>query len=259
MSPPTDSQCDDEPMGYVLDLDGVLWLGDVPIPRAADAVIALRAKGERVLFVTNNSSETVAAQATKLARFGVPAEGDVVTSAQAAASLVEPAERVLVCAGPGVVEAMEQRGAVALREGPADAVVVGLHRDFDYERMRAAFRAVDSGARLISTNSDRTYPTPTGPIPGGGAIAASIAYAADVEPVVAGKPHQPMVDLVLDRLGPVGTVVGDRPETDGRFARALGYRWALVLTGVTARSDLPVDPAPDVVAESLAELVATGT
>ncbi len=157
---------------------------------------ALRAKGERVLFATNNSSEIVAAQEAKLARFGISAGGDVVTSAQAAAALVEPGARVLVCAGPGVVEAVEQREAVPLRDGPADAVIVGWHRDFDYERMRSAFLAVDAGARLIATNSDRTYPTPSDPIPGGGAIAASIAYAADVEPIVAGKPHQPMVDLV---------------------------------------------------------------
>ncbi|HKH24029.1 MAG TPA: HAD hydrolase-like protein, partial [Acidimicrobiales bacterium] len=58
--------------------------------------------------------------------------------------------------------------------------------------------------------------------------------------------------------GDEGTVVGDRPETDGAFAAALGYRFALVLSGVTGEADLPVEPAPDVVAASLADLVVSG-
>ena len=72
---------------------------------------------------------------------------------------------------------------------------------------------------------------------------------------MAGKPHPPMADLVRAVGGPAGTVVGDRPDTDGAFARTLGYRFALVLTGVTHEADLPVEPAPDVVAPSLAALV----
>jgi ribonucleotide monophosphatase NagD (HAD superfamily) len=84
---------------------------------------------------------------------------------------------------------------------------------------------------------------------------AAVAYATGVEAVVAGKPHQPMADLVRSVGGTEGTVVGDRPSTDGALARQLGYRFALVLTGVTREGDLPVEPAPDVVAASLAALV----
>ena len=142
-----------------------------------------------------------------------------------------------------------------MRDGDADAVAVGFHREFDYERLRIATRAVDRGARLIATNDDATLPTPDGPIPGGGALVAAVAYATGVEAIVAGKPHQPMADLVLAVGGPEGTVVGDRPSTDGGLATRLGYRFALVLTGVTHADDLPVEPAPDVVAASLAELV----
>ena len=72
-----------------------------------------------------------------------------------------------------------------------------------------------------------------------------MATATGVQPIVSGKPHGPMADLVRARLGPVGTVVGDRADTDGRFAQALGYRFTLVLTGVTTSDDLPVDPRPD--------------
>ncbi len=173
----------------------------------------------------------------------------------AAATLVAPGERVLVCAGPGVTEAVEGRGAEPVRDGAADAVIVGFHRDFDYDRLLAASSAVRGGGRLIATNDDPTYPTPDGPIPGGGSLVAAVAYASGVAAMVAGKPHQPMVDLVRSMVGQDGTVVGDRPDTDGLFARALGFRFALVLTGVTSAADLPVEPAPDVVAASLAELV----
>lgn len=242
-------------MSWVLDLDGVVWLGDEPIAGAAAAVARLRAAGERVLFATNNSFAPRAETEAKLARFGIPAEGDVLSSAMAAARLVEPGERVLVAGGPGVVEALTIRGAVPVRDGDADVVAVGFHRDFDYERLRVAARAVDRGARLVGTNDDATYPTPDGPIPGGGSLLAAVAYATGVTPTVAGKPHGPMADLVRAAGGPDGTMVGDRPETDGAFARQLGYRWALVLTGVTARDDLPVVPAPDVVADSLDALV----
>ena len=240
-------------MPIALDLDGVVWLADEPIAGAAQAVARLR-ESDDVVFVTNNSSQPVSAVEAKLAAHGIPAEGDVLTSAMACASLVEPGERVLVCAGPGVVEALERRGAVAVRDGDADAVMVGFHLDFDYERLRIAARAVRRGARLLATNADSSYPTPDGPIPGGGAILAAVVAATGTDPVVAGKPCPPMADLVRARLGDVGVMVGDRPDTDGAFARVLGYRFALVHTGVTP-AGVAVDPEPDLVAPDLAGLL----
>lgn len=245
-------------MPYALDLDGVIWLGDQPIPGAAEAVAALRAAGEAVVFCTNNSSQPVATVEAKLAGMGIPATGVVLTSAMAAATLVEPGERVLVCAGPGVWEAVAQRGAVPVRDGDAEVVVVGFHLDFDYDRLRVAATAVRRGARLLATNDDATYPTPDGLIPGGGAILAAVERAAGVAATVAGKPNEPMAVLVRERLGPLGVMVGDRADTDGRFARALGYRFALVLSGVTQVGDV-VDPVPDVVAADLGALVAVAT
>ena len=115
-----------------------------------------------------------------------------------------------------------------------DAVVVGVHRDFDYERLRVASNLVRAGARLIGTNDDATYPTPDGQIPGGGAILAAVAYASGAEPVVAGKPYQPMADLVIELVGGGPHVmVGDRPSTDGLFAERLGATFAHVRTGVS--------------------------
>lgn len=250
---------DDAPPRFpvLCDLDGVVWLSHQPIPGSVDAIARLRAAGHRVLFITNNSYLVVEDQEAALEAIGVPAAGDVLTSAQAAAELVQPGDRVLVCGGPGIVQALEHRGATIVDAGPCDVVVVGFHRSFDYEGMRIAATAVRLGARLVGTNDDATYPTPDGPIPGGGAILASIATAAGIAPEVAGKPHLAMASLTARTIGPAAVanavMIGDRPETDGLFARALECRFALVWSGVTAPGT-PVDPAPQLAAADLAAI-----
>ena len=244
-------------MTWLLDLDGVVWLSDDPIPGAAEAIAHLRRRGQRVVFLTNNSSATVAEYLTKLGRCGVPTDsGDLITSAQAAAQLVEPGERALVCAGPGVDEALRARGVETVRSGAADAVVVGWHRDFDFGRLTAACDAIRMGARLIGTNDDATYPTPNGPLPGGGAILAAVAYASGVTPVVAGKPFEPIVALLHERVADPTIMVGDRPTTDGLFAQRVGVPFALVLSGVTGADEVPSEPPVATVAADLAVLVA---
>ncbi|MGH9178984.1 MAG: HAD-IIA family hydrolase [Acidimicrobiales bacterium] len=244
-------------MTWALDLDGVLWRGNDPIPGSTDAVAALRDRGHQVVFLTNNSHQPVEAYVAKLRKMGVEVgDDDVITSGQAAASLLEPGTTGLVCAGPGVEDALRQRGVTPVRDGEADAVVVGWHSDFDYERLTAAMAAVLGGARLVGTNDDATYPTETGLIPGGGSLLAAVAFASSVTPDVAGKPHQAMVALIEERVGDVEVMVGDRPNTDGLLARNLGARFALVLSGVTHEGDLPVEPEPDMVAPDLAAVVA---
>lgn len=257
------------------DLDGVVWLSRRPIPGAVEAVAALRASGRRVVFVTNNSASTVRDNVDALERVGIPAVGDVFSSAQAGAHLVAAGERVLVVGGDGIHEAVRMRGAVPVaaseavdRPGRFDAVIVGLDRRFDYGRLAAAATAVRAGARLIATNSDPTYPTPNGLRPGGGSIVAAVATASGVTPVVAGKPHPPMAGLIVEELASADGVfdpasalmVGDRPDTDGLFARALECGFALVRSGVTSpgvqlsMSETGVDPAFDV--DDLAALAA---
>jgi 4-nitrophenyl phosphatase len=240
------------------DLDGVVWLAHRPIPGSVQAIARLRAAGHRVLFVTNNSAATVAEQVEALGRIGIPAEGDVLTSARAAALLLQPGERVLACAGEGVIEALDDRGIEVVFDGDADAVVVGWHVTFDYAGLTRAARAVNRGARLIGTNDDVTYPTPDGPIPGGGAILAAVVAAAGVPAEVAGKPYEPMASLVRAEVGDAaaraGVMVGDRPSTDGRFARTLGCRYAHVWSGVTRRGEV-LDPVPDLEADDLAGVV----
>ena len=247
-------------MVWILDLDGVVWLADDVIPGVPEAIETLRAAGHTILFLTNNSSRMVSDLVAKFESMGIPVEADeIVTSAQAAATMLEPGSVALVCAGDGVREALHARGVQVVDKGEADAVVVGFHKEFDYGRLNAAYQAIRGGARLIGTNDDTTYPTPDGPIPGGGALLAAVAAAAGLDPEVAGKPYQPMADAVRARIGDAadhGMVVGDRPDTDGLMAERLGLPFALVFTGVTAEEDLPVQPEPAKTAPDLATLVA---
>lgn len=256
-------------MTWVLDLDGVVWLGPAPIAGSAEAVAALRAAGEQVVFVTNNSSAPPSVVEAKLEGMGIPADGAVVTSGMVVATLVAPGERVLCCGGPGLAAALADAGAAvvpfdgrprgrAAPDEPVDAVVVGYHADFGYDRMAIAAAAVRDGARLLASNDDATYPTDEGILPGCGAILAGIERAAGVTATVAGKPNPPMVAYLQDRFGLDGWVVGDRLDTDGRLGHELGWHVGVVLSGVATAADAAAfDPAPTLVAADLAELVRT--
>ncbi len=248
-------------MTWLLDCDGVIWLADTPVPKAAEAVDRLRRLGERVVFLTNNSWPRRADHLAKLEQMGMPADPeDVVTSAMAAARLVKAQERLLVLGGPGLHEELERAGAVLIEPGSGDAteaeaVVVGIDLNFDFSRLAAATTALRGGARLIATNEDATFPTAAGLLPGAGSILAAVATAGGRQPLVAGKPHQPIADLVRQLAGEIRLMVGDRPSTDGRFASVLGVPFGLVLTGVTAPDHGPIEPSPDHEAPDLAALV----
>jgi HAD superfamily hydrolase (TIGR01450 family) len=233
---------------WVIDLDGVIWLADDPIPGSAAAVARLRARGLAVVFATNNASPTIAELRTRLADAGIETEPDeLVTSAQAAASILEPGSTAVVCADGGVLEALAARGVTVVGEGPADAVVVGWTRQFDFDLLATAATAVRMGARFVGTNEDPTHPTPGRLLPGSGAILAAVATAAQATPEVAGKPHAPLVALLRARRrhhgrrptlhrrcsGPtarhplrIGAHRRDlrRPRADGRRARRGGSR-----------------------------------
>tara|TARA_Y100001970_G_scaffold269924_1_gene363186 strand:- start:12778 stop:13584 length:807 start_codon:yes stop_codon:yes gene_type:complete len=255
-------------ISWVLDLDGVVWLADEPIPGSAAAIELLDAEHHQVLFVTNFSALTSRQAEQKLETCGIKAKGRVLTSAMAAASLVEPGEQVIVCGGEGIIEAVKNRGATPLNPlqehvptSAIDAVIVGFHREFSFERLAASAHALHNGARLISTNNDPTYPTPHGLLPGNGSLTAAVAVAGKTEPTIAGKPHAPIANLVLERLGvergtPGNIVVGDLPATDGLLAAELGFDFGLVLSGVTPADQVDTcEPKPDIVAQDLEAMV----
>ena len=250
------------PRVVLCDLDGVVWLAHTPIAGSVEAIAAMRTAGIRVLFVTNNSFSTYQQQVAALEKIGVPADGDVVTSAMSAVTALQPGWRVLVCGGEGLIDEVTNAGCDVVvpyqqdSDGSFDAVVVGFHREFTFHVLTQALTAVRGGARLIGSNSDPQYPTPTGPIPGGGAILAAIEKASETKATVTGKPHLPMAQLVKDMCPGIEVsdmvMVGDRADTDGGFAATLGCRFALVMSGTTAVSD---GIAADIVAPDLAAVV----
>jgi HAD superfamily hydrolase (TIGR01450 family) len=223
----------------ITDLDGVLYLGDTVIdgvPRALGRAID---SGCRLTFVTNNSTRTadqVAAKIHRLTGHDVAPE-QVCTSSMAAVGLLGPEDGpVLVVGEEGITVTLEESG-FSVTDDPmlARSVVVGLTRDFGYDRLADAADAVRRGSRFIATNVDPTYPISGRLLPGAGAMVAAIATASGVSPLIAGKPHPPMIDLIRRRTTGRGWVIGDRADTDVALAHA-SEDWTsiLVLTGVTA-------------------------
>ncbi len=201
---------------------------------AAEAVADLRERGDDVVFVTNSSYFPVDAVEDKLAAVGIPAEGDAITSAIATASMVSPGQTVLVSGGPGLHAAFGERGANVVESASPtpDAVAIGIDPTFDYERLAVVADAARDGARLLATNRDSTYPTPSGLRPGCGSIVVAVEAASGARAEFGGKPEAPTMDLVAERLGSEGWVAGDRPDTDGLLAQRLGYGFALISSGV---------------------------
>jgi HAD superfamily hydrolase (TIGR01457 family) len=245
--------------GVVLDIDGVLTRGTEPIPGAPEAVKAMRAAGVGVAFATNNAARTPVQVVKMLAGAGIEAApSEVVTSALAAARLLDRGTRCLVIGMDGVREALALQGCVEVREpGQAEAVVVGFDRHLVWDDLRRATLALRAGARFMATNGDATFPSPEGLWPGNGAIVSALVTASDRTPEFAGKPHPPLYEAAAAVLppGPL-LMVGDRVDTDIAGAAALGWDTALVLTGVTAQEAAhTADPAPTHLVESLAALV----
>ncbi|MGV9270381.1 HAD-IIA family hydrolase [Kitasatospora sp. NPDC003701] len=250
----------------LLDLDGVVYAGPNAIDHAADSLAAARTAGMRLAYVTNNASRPPRVVAAHLTELGVPAEpADVINSAQAAARVVAekvPAgSKVLVVGGPGLEEALAERGLVAVRtlaEEPL-AVVQGFDPSVGWAHLAEASYAVQSGLPWVASNTDLTVPTAHGIAPGNGTLVAAVRAATGVEPEVAGKPLPPMHRETVLRTGarrPL--VVGDRLDTDIEGAFNGGVDSLLVFTGVTTAAQLLAAPAehrPTYLAEDLRGLL----
>ncbi len=241
-------------MTVLCDLDGVIYRGSSVLPGVPEALARLADARIEIYYMTNNSTRTPGQGAQKIrALTGMETSGDqVLSSSLAAVSLLGPGDGpVLVVGEAGVSDAVARAGLEETDDPDrARSVLVGLARHIDYDLLGRAMRAITGGARFIATNDDPTFPTESGFMPGAGAIVAAIARATSTEPVVAGKPHRPMRELIRSRGVGAAWVIGDRPDTD--IAIALDepdWRSILVMTGVAGDEDLDQSGADHIVAD----------
>ncbi|MBU6243582.1 MAG: HAD-IIA family hydrolase [Actinomycetales bacterium] len=255
-----------EPAGghdvLLLDLDGVVYVGEDPVPWAVESITSALAQGIRVAYVTNNASRPPGQVAAHLRSLGVPATGeDVITSSMAGAALMAdrvPGGRVLAVGGEGVASALRERGLtpVSSYDEHTAGVMQGYGPDVGWRELAEATYAVRAGLPWVATNLDRTLPTPRGPAPGNGSLVDLVAIVSGRRPdVVAGKPEPALLQEALRRTGAQRPlVIGDRLDTDIAAGHRLGLPTLLVLTGISSEADaIAAGPGwrPDYVAEDL--------
>ncbi len=249
----------------LLDMDGVLYHGDRPLPGAIDFLRRIQLCPH--LFITNNPILPPAEVVEKLARMGLPQPKpeQIITSAQAAARWLnkeKPGFRYFAVGADGLHQALQAVGIADSKN--ADFVVVGEGPGIDFESLTTGINLiVKQGARLVATNPDinvdATLDGEHRLVPGGGALVAPFALASGVEPVIIGKPNPLLFEMALEQLGcepEQCLMIGDRPDTDIAGAAALGMQTALVRTGRFAPGEPWPDglPRPDLDVESLDEL-----
>lgn len=256
----------------ILDMDGVLWRGETPMPGLADFFDTLRRLDIGCAMATNNAGKTAVMYTEKLARFGVDvAPEQIVTSSEATAAWLReeyPDGAVVYPVGEkGMHDALTAQGFTLLSEeeaangATADVVVAGFNRHATYRLMAMGAHLINQGARFIGTNPDPSYPSEIGPLPGAGALLAFIQTGTGVEPGIIGKPGPIMFQQAIKRLDgtPETTaMVGDRLSTDILGGQNAGLTTILLLSGVTKWAD--VDPHgihPDYIFTDISDLAAT--
>lgn len=253
--------------GFLIDLDGVVWVGHDPVPGSPETLAALREAGKEIAFVTNNPSRPPERYAERIGELGVAIDPSrIVTAGMVTARLAGeaagPGGSALVLGRTALKEMVAAAGAelLAVEDGArADVVVVSGYRDFDYESLKAANFALAAGARLFATSHDPTMPMPEGSWPGTGAILAAVETASGVRAEIGGKPEGHLFEMALEAIGrpPRVAMVGDRLESDIDGGRAAGLETVLVLSGESTGAEAAAaEPAPTHVIESLAGLLA---
>lgn len=246
----------------ITDMDGVLWHGREPMPGLAEFFHFLRRRDIRLMCATNNASTLPEKLAERLQGWGTDVRPDeIVTSSSATADYLAdtlPAgARLYVVGMEGLRVPLLQKGFEIADDNVA-AVVAGIDWYFTYDQLKHAALNIRAGAKFIGTNSDRTFPSSEGIIPGAGAILAAIETGSGVSPIVMGKPERYLYEVALKRMQAVPAqtlVLGDRLETDILGAVRLGLKSALVLSGVTTREQLATsDYQPDWVFDDITDL-----
>lgn len=257
----------DEFDGFLVDLDGVVWVGRELVPGSVEALRTLNEAGKEIVFITNNSVKQPEAYAVRLREVGVDVAGNrVVTAGAATAQLaveqVGTGGTAFVIGAPGFKQTVAAAG-LALLDGEAarsaDAVVVSGHREFDYAELLTATFALRGGASLFATSRDPTLPMPGGAWPGTGATLAAVETASGKKAEIGGKPERHLFEQARALVGDAVrmAMVGDRVASDIEGGRRAGLATILVLSGASSREEAAVaNPAPDLVIDSLAGLLA---
>jgi len=250
---------------YLIDLDGVIYRGNELLPGAKEFVSWLETTKKKYLFLTNNSFATAAQILAKLERLGIASNNaHLLTAGQAAVQNIArrfPKGTVYVVGEHPLIELVEAYGltVASIDAQEADAVLVGLDRDFDYAILTSAMNAVRSGALFITINRDPVLPVAGGFIPGCGALAAAIEVASRVTPEVVGKPEPMLLQEAMHILNsqPGETVmIGDGLQIDILAGQNAGTHTLLVLSGSSSREDVEKSSIkPDHVYENLADLM----
>lgn len=251
--------------GYIFDLDGTIYLGDIILPGAAETLAQLRAAGRRVAFLSNNPTKTREQYVTKLRGMGIAVELDeVVNSSHVMVQWLRehaPDATLFVCGEAPLIGELTAAGfRLSEQAGEIDIVVASFDRTFTYHKLQVAFDAIRAGARLVATNPDRFCPVPGGGEPDAAAIIAAIEACTNTRcEVNVGKPSPIMARTVSAMVGLPPErclMVGDRLATDIAMGAGAGMDTALVLTGDSTRVDLPTAPAqPTYVIDGLLELL----
>jgi glycerol 3-phosphatase-2 len=250
---------------FIVDLDGCVWIGDEPTPRAVEALDELRRAGKRVAFATNDPRSATEDYVTRLWKLGLRASlRDVVTVGGAVQHLLAETRsgRTVFVIGTAPLRRHVADAGLRVLNGTdlasrAEVVVVGGTEDLVYDDLRQATLAVRRGADFLATGRDPTYPQPEGLWPGTGAIVVAVEYATGRTAEVVGKPQPQLLMTALDRLGDGRTlVVGDRVDADLAAAAAARLDAALVLTGEASRADADgFEPPPVAIGETLGALM----
>ena len=225
----------------------------------------LDATGKKYLYLTNNSFASVEQVLSKLRRLGISANpAHLLTAGQAAVQNIArrfPKGTVYVVGEEPLIGLVEAQGLTAapVDSDEADAVLVGLDRDFDYLKLTCAMNAVRNGAAFVTINRDPLLPVQGGFIPGTGSLAAAIEAASGISPEVVGKPEPTLLYEAMHLLGsqPDETVmVGDGLGVDFQAGKNAGTHTILLFSGTASREDLANSPIqPDHTFDDLADLL----
>lgn len=233
-----------QPKAYLLDMDGVLVRGNIPIPGAQEFIGRLRDTGTPFLIITNNPFSTPRDLQHRLAAQGLDVpEESLFTSAMATAQFLahqRPNGTAFAIGESGLTDALHQIGYVLTSLNP-EYVVLGETTSYNFEQITLAIRLVAGGARFIATNPDPAGPTENGLVPACGAMAALIETATGVHPYFIGKPNPLMMRSALNHLGAhseTTIMVGDRMDTDIVAGMEAGMQTILVLSGITRQEDV---------------------